>query len=158
VNSCTKGLWIWNKPLLCKRPDGSEVQLLIIDTEGLGSLDADADHDAKIFALALLLSSYFIYNSVGSIDESALNSLSLVVELTKHIKTKSEKEAGGEAETGENFAQYFPHFLWVVRDFTLQLVDDHNMPITPKAYFDRALRPMQVTSRTFERIRSCVRL
>ena len=63
VNSCTKGLWIWNKPLLCKQGDGQEMQLLIIDTEGLGSLDADADHDAKIFALALLLSSYFIYNS-----------------------------------------------------------------------------------------------
>lgn len=84
-----------------------QVNLLIIDTEGIGSLDADADHDAKIFALALLLSSYFIYNSVGSIDESALNNLSLVVELTKHIRTK----AGGGAETGENFAQFFPHFL-----------------------------------------------
>jgi hypothetical protein len=143
VNSCTKGLWIWSKPLICKRPNGSELQLLIIDTEGLGSLDADADHDAKIFALALLLSSYFIYNSVGSIDESALNSLSLVVELTKHIKTKSEKESGGEPETGETFANFFPAFLWVVRDFTLILVDDHNTPITAKAYLDRALRPMQ---------------
>ena len=27
VNSCTKGLWIWNKPLLCRRQDGSEVQV-----------------------------------------------------------------------------------------------------------------------------------
>jgi len=141
VNSCTKGLWVWNKPLLCQQQDGSTVQLLIIDTEGLGSLDADADHDAKIFALALLLSSYFIYNSVGSIDESALNSLSLVVELTKHIKTKSEKESSAP-ETGENFATFFPSFLWVVRDFTLQLVDDNNSPISPKAYLERALTPM----------------
>ena len=30
---------------------------------------------------------------MGSIDENALNALSLVVELTKHIKTKSEKDA-----------------------------------------------------------------
>ena len=49
MNSCTKGLWIWNKPLICKRPDGSEVQLLIIDTEGLGSLDADAVQNAQYF-------------------------------------------------------------------------------------------------------------
>ena len=41
VNSCTKGLWIWNKPLLCKHHDGSVVQLLIIDTEGLGESDVD---------------------------------------------------------------------------------------------------------------------
>jgi len=25
VNSCTKGLWIWNKPLKCKMQDGTEV-------------------------------------------------------------------------------------------------------------------------------------
>ena len=43
----------------------------------------------RIFSLALLLSSYFIYNSTGSIDENALNNLSLVVNLTKHIQFKS---------------------------------------------------------------------
>ena len=143
VNSCTKGLWIWNRPLICKQANGEEVQLLIVDTEGIGSLDADADHDAKIFALALLLSSYFIYNSVGSIDENALNALSLVVELTKHIKTKSEKEAGGEPETGAEFANFFPNFLWVIRDFTLQLVDESGMSFTSKTYLERALTPMQ---------------
>lgn len=72
VNSCTKGLWIWNRPLKCTQADGRSMQLLIIDTEGLGSLDADADHDAKIFALALLLSSYFIYNS-GAVPEQSTN-------------------------------------------------------------------------------------
>eukprot|EP00960_Hanusia_phi_P037832 753141-Hanusia_phi.AAC.2 len=143
VNSCTKGLWLWNKPLKTKLADGSEVQLLIIDTEGIGSLDADADHDAKIFALALLLSSYFIYNSVGSIDESALNNLSLVVELTKHIRTKSDREAGGEPETGAEFANFFPHFLWVVRDFTLMLVDENGNPFSSKQYLERALTPVQ---------------
>uniref|UniRef100_A0A6U6DJ11 GB1/RHD3-type G domain-containing protein n=1 Tax=Guillardia theta TaxID=55529 RepID=A0A6U6DJ11_GUITH len=143
VNSCTKGLWLWNKPLMTKLADGSEVKLLIIDTEGIGSLDADADHDAKIFALALLLSSYFIYNSVGSIDESALNNLSLVVELTKHIRTKSDREAGGEPETGAEFANFFPHFLWVVRDFTLLLVDENGNPFSPKQYLERALTPVQ---------------
>jgi len=79
--------------------------------------------------------------AVGSIDEAALNSLSLVVELTKHIKTKSEKESN-EPETGETFANFFPAFLWVVRDFTLQLVDEHDAPISTKTYLDRALRPM----------------
>ena len=52
------------------------------------------------------------------------------------------QESGGEPETGANFHQFFPSFLWVVRDFTLQLVDDNNAPISAKAYLDRALRPM----------------
>ena len=67
---------------------------------------------------------------MGSIDENALNALSLVVELTKHIKTKSEKDAGGEPETGAEFANFFPSFLWVIRDFTLQLVDENGNRIS----------------------------
>ena len=56
--------------------------MLVLDTEGIGALDQDSNHDVRIFSLAILLSSYFIYNSVGSIDENALNSLSLVINLT----------------------------------------------------------------------------
>jgi hypothetical protein len=64
---------------------------------------------------------YFIYNSVGSIDESALSNLSLVVNLTKHIHIKS--KGGAEDMDTEEYGTYFPSFMWVVRDFTLQLVD-----------------------------------
>lgn len=58
---------------------------IVIDTEGLGAFDEDENHDAKIFLLALLLSSFIIYNSVGTIDENALNNLSLVINLSKQI-------------------------------------------------------------------------
>jgi hypothetical protein len=142
VNSCTKGLWLWNRPLKVKLQDGSDVNLLVVDTEGIGSLDADADHDAKIFALALLLSSYFIYNSVGSIDETALNNLSLVVELTKHIRTKASHESDGAEESGAEFASFFPSFLWVVRDFALQLVDENGVTFSSKQYLERSLTPV----------------
>ena len=92
---------------------------MILDTEGLGALDEDSNHDVRIFSLAILLSSYFIYNSVGSIDENALQNLSLVINLTKHIQIKSKREDVDP----EEYAKYFPSFMWVVRDFTLQLVD-----------------------------------
>jgi hypothetical protein len=59
--------------------------MIVVDTEGLGAYDEDENHDAKIFLLALLLSSLLIYNSVGTIDENALNSLSLVINLSKKI-------------------------------------------------------------------------
>lgn len=61
--------------------------MLVVDSEGLGGLDEDNNHDMRIFSLALLISSYFIYNSMGQIDEAAISSLSLVVNLTKHIHT-----------------------------------------------------------------------
>ena len=49
--------------------------MFFVDTEGSDSLEKDYDNDTKIFMMALLLSSYFIYNSVGSIDERALSEL-----------------------------------------------------------------------------------
>lgn len=64
--------------------------VLIIDTEGLGAFsNADENHDSKIFLLALLLCSLLVYNSVGAIDENALNNLSLVVNLSKTLQVKA---------------------------------------------------------------------
>ena len=109
-----------------------------MDTEGLGALDEDSNHDVRIFSLAILLSSYFIYNSVGSIDENALQNLSLVINLTKHIQIKSSGLQQDDVDP-EEYAKYFPTFLWVVRDFTLQLVDSEGEQISPKEYLEKAL-------------------
>lgn len=68
------------------------VNVLVIDSEGLGSLSEEANHDTKIFALTLLFSSLFIYNSVGSIDENTLSGLGVIVNLSKHLKIKSNSE------------------------------------------------------------------
>ena len=40
-------------------------RLIYFDSEGLASLDQDENYDAKIFSLSLLLSSYFILNTMG---------------------------------------------------------------------------------------------
>ena len=92
----------------------------------------------RIFSLAILLSSYFLYNSVGSIDESALNNLSLVVNLTKNIQLKA--STNSEDVDTEEYSNHFPSFMWVVRDFTLQLVDQEGEPISSKDYFESALQ------------------
>ena len=49
-----------------------------MDTEGLASIDQDETWDAKIFSLGILLSSIFVYNSMGVIDEGAIDRLFLV--------------------------------------------------------------------------------
>jgi hypothetical protein len=98
--------------------------VLIIDTEGLGAFDEEENHDTKIFLLSLLLCSLLVYNSVGSIDEGALTNLSLVVNLSKSL-TVSSKTGGAELleNTEQDISQYFPSFVWVLRDFALQLKD-----------------------------------
>jgi len=50
----------------------------------LGGVDKSQNYDIKIFTMAVLMSSMFLYNSIGVIDETAINSLSLVT----HLATK----------------------------------------------------------------------
>ena len=87
IHPCTKGIHIWGSPVSGFTESGEPVNVLVVDSEGLGGLDEDNNHDMRIFSLALLISSFFLYNSMGQIDEAAISSLSLVVNLTKHIQT-----------------------------------------------------------------------
>jgi hypothetical protein len=61
------------------------MDIILIDTEGFGGMDESLNHDSRIFLFSLLLSSYFIYNSLGSIDEAALSNLGLIINLAKDI-------------------------------------------------------------------------
>lgn len=88
IQACTKGLWVWGSPIPGRTLDGEPIQVLVIDTEGLAALDEESNHDIRIFSLAVLLSSYFVYNSQGSIDETALQNMNLVLQITKHIHLK----------------------------------------------------------------------
>jgi hypothetical protein len=80
-------LWLWGD-LLETEYQGEKLKVLLIDSEGIGAFDEDENHDTKIFLLALLLSSYFIYNSMGTIDENAINNLSLIVTCLNKILDK----------------------------------------------------------------------
>ena len=62
----------------------------------------------------------------------------MVVNLTKHIQIKSSGINNDEIDP-QDFARYFPSFMWVVRDFTLQLVDQEGDPINAKEYLEKAL-------------------
>lgn len=146
INPCTKGIWIYSKPIDFKTSDGEDIALLILDSEGLGAFDEDANHDTRIFMLAVLLSSYFIYNSVGSIDENALNNISLIVNLTKNLQIRS---SDSDLDVDE-LANYFPSFLWVIRDFSLQLIDSSGNSITSKEYLENSLLPQKGMSDAIE--------
>lgn len=87
---------------------------LIIDTEGLGSLEEGESTDLKIFMLALLFSSQLIYNSLGSIDEQALESLSLVIQLATLLQRQDKYDT-------QELVNTFPSFMWLIRDFSLKL-------------------------------------
>ncbi|XP_036204357.1 guanylate-binding protein 4-like [Myotis myotis] len=135
VRSETKGIWMWCVP----HPSKPNHTLVLLDTEGLGDVEkGDSKNDSWIFALAVLLSSMFVYNSMSTINHQALEQLHYVTELTKLIRTKS-SPISGEAGDSAEFASFFPDFVWVVRDFTLELELD-GWTITEDDYLENALK------------------
>ncbi|KAF8035978.1 hypothetical protein BT93_C1869 [Corymbia citriodora subsp. variegata] len=139
---CTKGLWLWSAPLKRRALDGTEYNLLLLDSEGIDAYDQTGTYSTQIFSLAVLLSSMFIYNQMGGIDEAALDRLSLVTQMTKHIRVRASRGKSSASELG----QFSPIFVWLLRDFYLDLVED-NRRITPRDYLELALRPVQGTGR-----------
>ncbi|KAK3152840.1 hypothetical protein QOZ80_2BG0164220 [Eleusine coracana subsp. coracana] len=135
---CTKGLWMWSAPIKRTALDGTEYSLLLLDSEGIDAYDQTGTYSVQIFSLAVLLSSMFIYNQMGGIDEAALDRLSLVTEMTKHIRVR----ANGGRATASELGQFSPIFIWLLRDFYLDLVENERK-ITPRDYLEIALRPLE---------------
>ena len=48
VKPCTKGLWIWGKPIPLSNQHGQNFRLLLVDTEGIGSFGASETHDHQV--------------------------------------------------------------------------------------------------------------
>jgi hypothetical protein len=146
INPCTKGLWVWNETIETEH-NGEKLKVIIIDSEGIGAYDEDQNHYTKVLLFALLLSSYFIYNSMGTIDENAITNLSLIINLSKNLHVQADTLNG---EDPDELAKYFPRFLWVLRDFSLKLQDEYDNPISSKEYFENALNPQKGISEKVE--------
>lgn len=52
---------------------------------------------------------------------------------------KQEDSGDDLDEEGSELSDYLPSFMWVVRDFALQLVDEDGDVLTSKEYLERAL-------------------
>lgn len=127
VQACTDGIWAWpSKPLAS---DGSVCVLL--DCEGSGNTQRDREHDARLFAVAVLISSCLIFNSRGVINESSIQALAVAASLAQRVHQQNKDRMPG--------VDLAPHFIWVLRDFTLALEDAQGKPITSKDYLEQTL-------------------
>ncbi|XP_068950648.1 guanylate-binding protein 1-like [Petaurus breviceps papuanus] len=155
VQSHTKGIWMWCVP----HPKKPNHTLVLLDPEGLGDVEkGNNKNDTWIFALAVLLSSTFVYNSMGTINQQAMDQLHYVTELTDHIKSKSIPNTD-EVENSSEFVSFFPDFVWTVRDFTLEL-EMNGKPITSDEYLEIALKPKKGKPeevKMFNLPRQCIR-
>ncbi|XP_021089593.1 uncharacterized protein LOC101834044 isoform X2 [Mesocricetus auratus] len=155
VQSHTKGIWMWCLP----HPQKENHTLVLLDTEGLGDIEkGDNQNDCWIFALAILLSSTFVYNSMGAINQQAMDQLQYVTELTDRIRTTSSPHSNG-VEDSAKFVSFFPDFVWTLRDVTIKLEAD-GQNLTADEYLENSLTLKQGTSKEVEKYnlpRLCIR-
>ncbi|XP_067582915.1 guanylate-binding protein 5-like isoform X1 [Pseudorca crassidens] len=140
VQSHTKGIWMWCVP----HPEKPNHILVLLDTEGLGDIEkGDKKSDTQIFVLALLLSSTFVYNTMNTIDQRAIDLLHYVTELSNLLRTVTSPDLDGE-DNAADFMSVCPDLVWTVRDFYLDLEANGRL-ITADEYLENSLRPKQGT-------------
>lgn len=94
---------MWPEPLII-----NDWAILVLDTEGLNSIFWDKHIDGYIMGIVLILSSVFIYNNFGVINEKELEELAAAIELTSWLNEK----------------EIIPYFLWCLWDFVLDSEED----------------------------------
>ncbi|KIY98006.1 Guanylate-binding protein 6 [Monoraphidium neglectum] len=229
---CTKGLWIWSRPVRLVGPDGQPYHLqlrqhgrggnaprltaraqlvlarfgrerrqhgaaagtrkggdpsapqpgaarqaadaaLLLDSEGIDAYNQTAQDGVQLLSLAVLLSSMFVFNQMGPIDEAAIDRLGLVTEVGGARVTPAGDAAGnvavgtgdavamlqrarewrgwahspaGEAlGDSQDLGSFTPTFLWLLRDFYFDLHDE-GRKVSAREYLEAALSPQEGTS------------
>jgi len=94
-------------------------------------------------SLCLLLSSVFLLNTKGVLNEGLFNALSLVCNMAEHVE-----ERGQEASK--------PALLWLLRDFILDLQDETGAAISPDGYLEQSLNAKPIVGQDHDRSRGAI--
>ena len=123
TESCTKGIWIWGKPII-----KNDIYIFILDSEGL-NIETNLKNSQKIFTLINLISSLIIYNykkddetdeNTTISDEVIKRSNEFFQKLIPYLKnvkltnddTINEKEKELKEEN-------IPFYYWLYRDYSI---------------------------------------
>uniref|UniRef100_A0A1J3DIW2 GB1/RHD3-type G domain-containing protein n=1 Tax=Noccaea caerulescens TaxID=107243 RepID=A0A1J3DIW2_NOCCA len=114
---CTGDIWMWIEPVKRISEDGNEYNLVLLDVEGADSNGIPAAHNSQIFALAILLSSVFIYGPTLGVNDIALD-LSRLLEISKHDHVEETKD-----NTFSGLGQFSPMFVQLMTDINSETVE-----------------------------------
>ncbi|CAH1251020.1 GBP6 [Branchiostoma lanceolatum] len=120
----TFGIWMGTKVLR-----GKDFTIVLLDTEGIDAVGASAGQDASILVMTILLSSKLIYNSINVPYKGDLEKMQCFIKLAKGITVKQ-----GEKASQAAFSEFFPDFLWLLRDVSLKMQDKDGKEMDPTEY------------------------
>ncbi|XP_078583345.1 uncharacterized protein LOC144866030 [Branchiostoma floridae x Branchiostoma japonicum] len=120
----TFGIWMGTNVLR-----GKDFTIVLLDTEGIDAVAGSAGQDASILVMTILLSSQLIYNSLNVPHKGDLEKMKCFINLAEAIRVEEGKKTGFSA-----FRQFFPDFLWLLRDVTLKMEDEDGRQMDPTDY------------------------
>lgn len=133
TTSCTRGIYVWSKPVSGSLDGIHDCKMFIFDCEGFGNSERKDDFDPKLFALAAFLSSQFVYNVKESLSKRDLDLMEKIADI---ILTSSQKFKS-------NFGlRNFSRLYCLIRDSPEEFYNpetDSNTA-TVSQYFDRMIK------------------
>jgi len=133
TDRCTRGINIWSDPFEVQLDNGSRVPVLLVDTQGCFDEKSPLELDAKLFAIATLLSSVQVFNTIRTIDEATLQFLEAFTGVASMCNTFA-------APREDNTAGSIPDFqklIVLIRDFQFR---DYKL-----GYYDNKHKPPHET-------------
>jgi hypothetical protein len=102
--STTMGLWLGETGMISE-VDGSEI--LLVDTEGFSAAGVAEAYDAQVFALATLLSSHLLYNSVKLITAAEVEYLEILARRARlwSLRADLEDERRGDEREDDDASE-----------------------------------------------------
>ncbi|XP_077493443.1 atlastin-1-like isoform X6 [Amblyomma americanum] len=95
----TTGIQLWSQPFLVTTPQGDEVAVLLMDTQGSFDCTSSVKECTTIFALSIMTSSVQVYNIFRDIQEDSLQHLEFFSEYGKLArKVETDKSFDGYLE------------------------------------------------------------
>lgn len=101
----TTGILLWSEVFLAEKKDGTQVAVLLMDTQGAFDSQSTVKDCATIFALSTMTSSMQIYNLSQNIQEDDLQQLQLFTEY-------------GRLAMDEFFLKPFQSLMFLIRDWS----------------------------------------
>ena len=124
MQACTRGIWMATTVLECEK-----FVTVLLDTEGIDAVGASETLVMSLLTLTTLLSSFLIYNSKKVPQKVDLSKMNCFTQLSSSFFAQGSKSA-----TPEAIKNYFPQFLWLLRDVTLKMTNRAGEIIQPTEY------------------------
>ena len=135
VDATTSGIWAWSAPAPAPaRGDAAAATppppaTLFVDVEGFGSRNVTSDYDAKLFAIAAVLSGHLVMNSMHVISSEIADQLEVLAHKTQIFYSNAVRRSANRAAQAGRADVFdasrpafgFPSLTWALQDFNLDL-------------------------------------